>query len=78
MYYRGFGVAINYQKTLEFFQKAAADNNDSVFLFLDYFYENGMGFTKDYFKAFEYYKKADDLNNSNVKQYLINLQKKMI
>jgi TPR repeat protein len=59
-YLNGFGVAQDYAKAREWYEKAAATYNASAMFNLGLFYDNGQGVAQDYGKAREWYEKAAD------------------
>jgi TPR repeat protein len=67
------GVAQDYVKAREWFQKAA-DGGDAIGMNdLGVLYENGLGVARDYEKAREWYQKAADNGIANAKQALSRL-----
>ena len=57
-YREGLGVAQDYIKAREWFEKAAANDDASAMFNLGWLYVNGQGVTQDYAKAREWYEKA--------------------
>ena len=55
---RGFGVAQDYAKAREWYEKAAAKGDASAMANLGLLYDNGQGVAQDYAKAREWYEKA--------------------
>ena len=67
LYYSGHGVAQDYGKAREWYQKAAdAGNTDGLFN-LGWLYEHGQGVAQDFGKAREWYQKAADAGNTDAK-----------
>jgi len=59
-YLYGFGVAQDYVKAREWYQKAADKGDASAMFNLGLLYDNGQGVAQDYAKAREWYEKAAD------------------
>ena len=57
-YYQGDGVATNYRKAKELFEKAAMQGHEEAQFVLGVMYDNGEGVGQDYRKAKEWYEKA--------------------
>jgi len=66
LYARGYGMAQDYAKAREWYEKAADRSNDEVaMLYLGHLYHNGgWGVAQDYAKAREWYEKAADKGNA--------------
>ena len=64
LYKNGWGVAQDYSKACEWFQKAADANNTDAMSNLGSLYQNGWGVARDYRKAREWYQKAADAGNA--------------
>lgn len=60
MYYNGIGVAQNYQKALEWYEKAANQGDVAAQYKLGVMYQDGEGVRQDYHKAVEWYTKASN------------------
>jgi hypothetical protein len=58
LYQSGFGVAQDYAKAREWFEKAAEEGNATAMINLGLLYENGHGVAQDYATAREWYEKA--------------------
>jgi hypothetical protein len=58
LYENGFGVAQDYVKAREWYEKAAAKDSTTAMNSLGALYENGRGVAQDYAKAREWYEKA--------------------
>ena len=58
IYGSGQGVAQDYAKAREWFEKAAAKDDARAMRLLGVLYDNGYGVTLDYAKAREWYEKA--------------------
>jgi TPR repeat protein len=65
LYDTGRGVAQDYGKARESFEKAAAKGNANAMAYLGVLYENGQGVAQDYGKAREWYKNAAAKGNAN-------------
>src|SRR5690606_40942624 len=65
MYKNGNGVAKDYKKAVEWYQKAAEKGNADAQFNLGVMYKNGNGVAKDYKKAVEWYQKAAEKGNAN-------------
>jgi uncharacterized protein len=59
-YLLGFGVAQDYAKAREWYEKAADKGNANAMVDLGLLYDNGQGVAQDYAKAREWYEKAAD------------------
>jgi tetratricopeptide (TPR) repeat protein len=69
-YDRGQGVAQDYAKAREWYEKAA-DKGDAYAMYnLGRHYEKGLGVAQDYAKAREWYEKAADKDNASAKEAL--------
>ncbi|WP_162984147.1 tetratricopeptide repeat protein, partial [Helicobacter felis] len=68
MYGDGQGVPQDYQKAIEYYQKAADMGHAVAFLALGVLYENGQGVAQDYDKARRYFQKAVEIGDEEVKQ----------
>lgn len=64
-YYHGRGVARDYVKAGEFYERAAVMGNRDAMNSLGWQYEVGQGVAKDYAKAREWYEKAATVNSGN-------------
>jgi TPR repeat protein len=64
-YESGDGVAQDYGKAREWYEKAAAKDNSDGMNHLGLLYEQGQGVAQDYSKAREWYEKAAAKDNSN-------------
>jgi hypothetical protein len=64
------GVAQDYIKAREWYEKAADKGNASAMFNLALLYEGGQGVAQDYAKAHEWYEKAADKGNEDAKVYL--------
>ena len=69
-YEDGDGVAQDYSKAREWFEKAAAKDNASAMNSLGVLYSNGDGVAKDYGKAREWYEKAAAKGDADAKALL--------
>ena len=69
-YENGDGVAQDYGKAREWFEKAAAKDNSDAMNNLGGLYDNGEGVARDYRKAREWYEKAAAKGNENAKAWL--------
>ena len=58
MYYHGKGVARDYAKAKEWFEKSAANGNNNAHTWLGLMYEEGKGVEKDTAKARTHYQQA--------------------
>ena len=63
-YLYGIGSNRDYKKSMEWYMKAAQQNNSSAQNNIGYMYFEGVGVTKDYSKAMVWFLKAADQNNS--------------
>jgi TPR repeat protein len=61
----GDGLPLDYGKAIDFFQKAAAQDNADAQYDLGWAYENGLGVPKDRQQALEWYSKAAGKGHSN-------------
>ncbi len=64
LYENGHGVAQDYAKAREWYEKAAANGESMAMLNLGVLYENGHGVAQDYAKAREWYQKAVDIGDA--------------
>src|SRR6516165_9572572 len=64
LYENGRGVAQDYVRAREWYEKAAAKDNASAMFNLALLYENGQSVTQDYAKAREWYEKAATKDNT--------------
>jgi TPR repeat protein len=64
-YSEGFGVAQDYAKSREWYEKAAAKDNANAMYELGQIYSEGFGVARDYAKAREWFEKAAAKDNSN-------------
>lgn len=62
-YQYGYGVPVDKQKSLEWFQKAADNGNSESMRALGIIYESSIGVDKDLKKAFEYFQQGVDAGN---------------
>ena len=69
MYEDGKGVAQDFKKAVELYQKAANLGNGAACNNLGDKYYQGSGVTQDYQKAVELYQKAADLGNASAYYY---------
>jgi uncharacterized protein len=76
LYEHGLGVAQDYDKAREWYQKAADAGNTDAMYILGVLYEYGYGVAQDYDKAREWYQKAADAGNNDAKQALAHLRQK--
>jgi TPR repeat protein/energy-coupling factor transporter ATP-binding protein EcfA2 len=60
IYRTGFGVAQDYAKAREWYERAANNGNTIAMVNLGLLYHNGEGVTQDYGKAHEWFEKAAD------------------
>ena len=65
LYDNGQGVAQDYAKAREWYEKAAAKGDASAMSNLGLLYHNGQGVAQDYAKAREWYEKAADKDNAS-------------
>jgi TPR repeat protein len=70
IYENGYGVAQDYTKAREWYEKAADNGDARAMRALGVLYANGSGVTQDYIKAREWYEKAADKDNATA---MINL-----
>ena len=63
--HNGQGVAQDYAKAREWYEKAAAKDNASAMINLGLLYANGQGVAQDYAKAREWYEKAAAKDNAS-------------
>jgi TPR repeat protein len=64
LYHNGHGVAQDYAKAREWYEKAADKGNAEAMNNLGWLYRNGHGVTQDYAKAREWYEKAADTGDA--------------
>ena len=64
-YRDGLGVAQDYAKAREWYEKAADKGNTDAMTNLGLLYENGQGVARDYAKAREWYEKAADKDEAS-------------
>jgi TPR repeat protein len=74
LYSNGLGVAQDYAKAREWFEKAADKGDASAMNKLGWLYENGEGVTQDYTKARGWYQKAADKGDASATAYLEELR----
>ena len=60
LYDNGQGVAQDYVKAREWYEKAADKGDERAMTNLGLLYDNGQGVAQDYVKAREWYEKAAD------------------
>jgi TPR repeat protein len=65
LYENGQGVAQDYARAREWFEKAAARDNADALFRLGLLYENGQGVAQDYARAREWYEKAAARDNAD-------------
>jgi uncharacterized protein YdaT len=70
IYQNGQGVALDYAKAREWYEKAADNGNAPAMVSLGLLYENGKGVPQDYAKAREWYEKAAAKDNADAKTRL--------
>ena len=70
LYANGEGVAQNYTKAREWWEKAADKGDATAMLYLGRLYYNGHGVAHDYAKAREWFEKAADEGNAEAKANL--------
>jgi TPR repeat protein len=73
LYADGRGVAQDYAKAREWYEKAAANGNARAMNNLGFVYENGRGVAQDYAKAREWYEKAAANGNADAEARLESL-----
>ena len=71
MYYYGRGVEQDYNKAIEWYEKAAVNGNAAAQVSLGYMYDKGLGVAQDYDKAIEWYAKAAANGNTVAEASLI-------
>ena len=64
MYYRGEGVAVDYQQARAWLEKAAAQDHPDAVGSLGGMYGNGLGVTPSWRRARGFYKRASELGDS--------------
>lgn len=64
-FYGDGGVAQDYAKSVEWYEKAAEHGNSGSMFNLGTMYSHGNGVEQDYAKALEWYEKAAELGNAN-------------
>jgi hypothetical protein len=65
LYENGEGVAQDYVKAREWYEKAAGNGNTDAMANLGWLYQNAQGVAQDYVKARELYQKAADNGNTD-------------
>jgi TPR repeat protein len=70
LYDNGWGVAKDYGKAREWYEKAAAKDNARAMARLGLLYEIGWGVAKDYGTAREWYEKAAAKGDADAKALL--------
>jgi TPR repeat protein len=70
LYQYGQGVAQDYVKARDWYEKAAANGYANAMSSLGWLYQNGQGVAQDYAKARELYEKAADQGNARAMAYL--------
>ena len=70
LYEKGFGVAQDYAKAREWYEKAAAEGNEIAMGYLGLLYEKGFGVAQDFDKAREWYEKAAEKGDTSAKARL--------
>jgi TPR repeat protein len=70
LYQYGQGVAQDYAKARDWYEKAAANGYANAMSSLGWLYQNGQGVAQDYAKARELYEKAADQGNARAMAYL--------
>ena len=70
LYTDGQGVARDYGKAREWYEKAAAKDHASAMFNLGWLYENGRGVTQDYINARGWYEKAAEKGDERAKAKL--------
>ena len=73
LYYFGRGVAQNYQKAKEWFEKSAAQGNADAQLYLGAMYYSGEGVAQNYQKAKEWFEKSAAQGNADAQNNLRDL-----
>lgn len=63
VYYRGFGVSVDYSRAFSFYMKAAQMGHAHALCKVAMCYENGLGVKKDYRVAKRYYETAAQQND---------------
>jgi TPR repeat protein len=76
MYYKGIGASQSYEKALEWYSKAAAQNDATAQNNLGVLYENGQGVIQSSQKALEWYRKAAAQGNIDAQNNLVEMSKK--
>ena len=69
-YYRGIGVAVNYEKARQYLEVAEQKGVSSASYYLGVIYYNGKGTPTNHVKAREYFEKAEANNNVFSSYYL--------
>jgi TPR repeat protein len=70
LYQNGWGVAQDYAKAREWYEKAADKGNTIAMVNLGMLYRNGWGVAQDYAKAREWYEKAANKGEAEAKAKL--------
>ena len=73
-YFFGMGVAQDYAKAREWYEKAAANGSTDAMIDLGALYYHGQGVAQDYAKAREWFTKAADKGDASAKVLLERLQ----
>jgi TPR repeat protein len=73
LYHNGQGVAHDYVKAREWYEKAANMGNRNAMYNLGLVYSNGLGVALDYVKAREWYQKAANMGDADAIQKLEHL-----
>lgn len=63
-YQYGYGVPVDKQKSLEWFQKSADNGNSESMRALGIIYESGLGVDKDPMRAFDFFQKGVEAGNT--------------
>src|SRR6516165_6331752 len=74
LYYNGQGVARDFAKAREWYQKAADKGDAIAMTSLGWLYQNGQGVAQDLAKAREWYEKAADKGDAIAKARLEKLR----
>ena len=70
IYYRGYGVAQDYNEAFKWFLKSAEMDNEWGVSWIGLMYEYGYGVTKNHTEAFKWYRKSAEKGNSASMSYL--------
>ena len=70
MYYYGKGVPTDYEKAIEWYEKAAEQGHEEAQYALGLMYQNGKGVAQDDQQAFEWYRKAAEQGHSDAQNHL--------